>query len=115
MKRRKINLGMKDQEKGIEYNRPIKTTVVNEFFAVHGTIYGDDNKIDREDKTLTHIPTGFAVTKRGYTKEALIRVANMLLKLGDWNFTDPAEALKRFKPADIKNTLQLAKYPNAII
>jgi len=114
MKRRKIELSIGEKEKFTHF-RPIKTTIVNEFFAVHGTIYGDNDEIDREDKTLTHLLTGFAVTKRGYSKEALIRAADMLLKLGDWNFTDPAEALKRFKPADIRTTLQLAKYPNAII
>ena len=117
MKRRKINLA---DQKGKQF-RTLKTTVVNDFFAVHGTIntakgYAFDGKtsIDREDYTLTHILTGAAVTTRGYTKETLIRAATMLLQLGDWNFTDPAEAKKRFDPKEVKLVLNNASIPFAI-
>lgn len=100
MKRRKIKLSMTNKEE--EYKRPIKTTVVNEFFAVHGTV---TDKIDRNDVTLTHIPTGFAVVTRGFSKESLIRAADKLLELGDWNFTNP-EGAKRFHPKEIMNVLE---------
>jgi len=118
MKRRKINIV--DQE-GKPF-RTLKTTIVNEFFAVHGTLYkikgyayDGDTSIDREDWTLTHTPTGAAVTTRGYTKEALIRAADMLIEIGDWDFTDPKEATERFNPKEVMSVIKMAQYPNVIL
>ncbi len=99
MKRRKIQLGMGNKKTGETWKRPIKTTVVNEFFAVHGTIINED-KIDRASFTLTHILTGWSIVQDRLSKDQLIRAANNLLMLGDWDFTDPAMAT-RFKPCDV--------------
>ena len=99
MKRRKIQLGMGNKKTGETWKRPIKTTIVNEIFAVHGTIINDD-KIDRVGFTLTHIPTGWAVVQDRPSKDQLLRAATNLLMLGDWSFTDPKQATK-FKPADV--------------
>lgn len=116
MKRRKITLTDQNEKPF----RKLKTTIVNEFFAVHGTVlaakgYAFDGKtsIDREEWTLTHIPTGGAVTTRGYTKEALIRAANMLLEIGDWNFTDYKDA-QRFDSKEVRSVLKMSQYPNAV-
>ncbi len=99
MKRRKITLKMFTKSTGMKTLRPIKTTVVNEFFAVHGTIQ-DGDKIDRASFTLTHIPTGWAIVQDRASKDQLLQAANNLLMLGDWDFTDPAMAT-RFKPCDV--------------
>ena len=100
MKRRKINLGMGNKKTGETWKRPIKTTIVNEVFAVHGTIQEDD-KIDRSGFTLTHIPTGWAVVQNRNSKDQLIRAAKNLLMLGDWKFTDPADATELFEPSEV--------------
>lgn len=102
MKRKRIKIVDNDKKVVI---RTIKTIVVNDLFAVHGTINSgpgpcydekSDTSINRKKWTLTHIPTGAAVTKMGHDKNVLIRAVDVLMEMGDWNFTDPEEALKRF-------------------
>jgi len=100
MKRRKITLNMGNKKTGEVWKRPIKTTIVNEFFSVHGTI-GADDKIEHDSFTLTHIPTGWAIVQDRWDKDQLIRAANNLLMLGDWGFTDPKQATERFTPRDV--------------
>lgn len=100
MKRRKINIGMGNKRTGETWKRPIKTTIVNEFFAVHGTILEND-KIDRVSFTLTHIPTGWAIVQDRVSKNQLLRAAHNLLMLGDWDFTDPKQATALFNPSDV--------------
>jgi len=111
MKRRKIKLGMEDKEKGTTFIRPIKTTIVNDVFAVHGTVYGDDRP-SREDWTLTHIKTGYAVIRKGYSKAGLIRAANLLLNLsGNWDFDHPSEATQRFNPSEVMEIIRTCDVP----
>lgn len=93
MKRRQITLNMENKKTGETWKRPIKTTIVNEFFSVHGTIGVKDN-IERDSFTLTHIPTGWALVQDRSDKAQLIRAAKNLPMIGDWNFTDPEEAKK---------------------
>ncbi len=100
MKRRKITLKMFTKSTGRKTLRPIKTTIVNEFFSVHGTIQSSD-KIDRNSFTLTHILTGWAIVQDRWDKSQLIRAAQNLLMLGDWDFTDPNEAMERFTPKEV--------------
>jgi len=100
--------------------RKIKTTVVNEVFAVHGTIfswpgYAYDGKtsVSRKDYTLTHIPTGAAVVQNR-TKDTLIRAAKKLMELGNWDFTDPDMATELFDTKRVMAIIDESQIPNLL-